>query len=68
MVPGSETRVPSHFFDQTERPFRVEVVGLDWNCPKFITPRFARKEIAEVTQSLTDRIAGLEAELARLRS
>ncbi|GAA5479521.1 hypothetical protein Hhel01_03038 [Haloferula helveola] len=60
--------MPPELLGQTERLFRIEVIGLDWNCPKFITPRFTREELAGVTQPLTDRIAELEAELARLRS
>jgi predicted pyridoxine 5'-phosphate oxidase superfamily flavin-nucleotide-binding protein len=46
-----------------ERVFSIEVVGFDWNCSKYITPRFTADEVAEATQPLRDRIAELEAQL-----
>jgi len=46
----------------------VEVVAFDWNCPKYITPRFTADEIREATRPLTERIAQLEAELATLQA
>lgn len=42
----------------------VEVAGLEWNCPKYITQRFTSAEVAVVTGRLESRIAELEAELA----
>lgn len=48
-----------------ERVFRIEVHAFDWNCPKFITPRYSEEEVAEAVQPLRERIAELEAELAR---
>ena len=48
----------------TERLFLIDVVGFDWNCPKYITPRFTEAEIAEATNPLRARIAELEAKLA----
>jgi hypothetical protein len=51
-----------------ERVFLIEVVGFDWNCPKYITPRYTTEEIAAATQPLRDRIAQLEKELASARS
>jgi predicted pyridoxine 5'-phosphate oxidase superfamily flavin-nucleotide-binding protein len=47
-----------------ERVFVIEVVGFDWNCPQYITPRFTAEEVAEATQSLRDRITELETLLA----
>jgi predicted pyridoxine 5'-phosphate oxidase superfamily flavin-nucleotide-binding protein len=49
-----------------ERVFVVDVVGFDWNCPKYITPRFTREEVAQAVAPLHARIAELEAELKRL--
>jgi predicted pyridoxine 5'-phosphate oxidase superfamily flavin-nucleotide-binding protein len=46
-----------------ERVFRVDVVGFDWNCPKYITPRFTAAEIDEAVAPLRARIAELEAAL-----
>jgi predicted pyridoxine 5'-phosphate oxidase superfamily flavin-nucleotide-binding protein len=43
----------------------VEVVSYDWNCPKYITPRFTEEQIREITAPLEERIRDLEAELAR---
>jgi len=47
-----------------ERVFVITVTGFDWNCPKFITPRYTAEEVAEATAPLHDRIAELEAALA----
>lgn len=46
---------------------RVEVVSFDWNCPKFITPRFTAAEVEAAAAPLHRRIADLEAEVALLR-
>lgn len=48
-----------------ERVFRVEVVSYDWNCPKYITPRFTEEEVRETMKPLLARIVELEQELAR---
>jgi hypothetical protein len=42
----------------------VEVVAFDWNCPKFITPRFTADEVRAATEPLRARIAELEAAVA----
>lgn len=47
-----------------ERIFRIEVLGFDWNCPKYITPRYTIPEIEEATAPLRARIVELEAALA----
>jgi predicted pyridoxine 5'-phosphate oxidase superfamily flavin-nucleotide-binding protein len=47
-----------------ERFIRVDVVGFDWNCPKYITPRFTAVEVEAALQPLRARIAELEATLA----
>ena len=43
-----------------ERLFLVEVVAFDWNCPKYITPRYTAEEIQELIAPLKARIAELE--------
>lgn len=43
----------------------VEVAAFDWNCPKFITPRFTADEVGAVIEPLQHRIRELEAALAR---
>lgn len=43
----------------------VEVVAFDWNCPKYITPRYTEEQVEAYTAHLTRRIADLEEQLAR---
>ena len=45
---------------RTERLFLVEVVGFDWNCPQYITPRFTEAEVEAMTAPLRARVAELE--------
>jgi len=51
-----------------ERIIQIDVVGYDWNCPKYITPRFTAAEVQEAITPLKARIAELEAELRTIRS
>ena len=46
-----------------ERIVRIAVTAFDWNCPKYITPRFTAAEVAQVVAPLRARIAELEARL-----
>ena len=46
-----------------ERIVLIEVEAFDWNCPKFITPRYTRSEIEAFVAPLKTRIAELEAQL-----
>ena len=46
-----------------ERLFFIDVVSFDWNCPKYITPRYTAEEIQEAVAPLKARIAELEAKL-----
>jgi predicted pyridoxine 5'-phosphate oxidase superfamily flavin-nucleotide-binding protein len=46
-----------------ERLFLIQVVSFDWNCPKYITPRWTAAEIQELVAPLKQRIAELEAKL-----
>jgi predicted pyridoxine 5'-phosphate oxidase superfamily flavin-nucleotide-binding protein len=48
-----------------ERVVLIEVISYDWNCPKYITPRYTAAEVQEAMAPLKERIAALEAELAR---
>ncbi len=47
-----------------ERVVVIEVLSFDWNCPKYITPRFTAAEVEEAVTPLKRRIAELEAKLA----
>ena len=42
----------------------VEIVAFEWNCPKYITPRFTPDEVEVAVEPLRRRIAELEAALA----
>jgi hypothetical protein len=46
-----------------ERIFLIEVISYDWNCPKYITPRYTVAEVEEAVAPLRARIAELEAQL-----
>jgi len=45
-----------------------ELEAFDWNCPKYITPRYTEDDIRAVTSKMTSRIAELETQLAELKS
>lgn len=46
-----------------ERVVRIDVHSYDWNCPKFITPRFTAAEFEAAVAPLRERIRELEAKL-----
>jgi predicted pyridoxine 5'-phosphate oxidase superfamily flavin-nucleotide-binding protein len=48
-----------------ERVFLIEVVSFDWNCPKYITPRYTAAEVEEAVAPLRERVAELEEELKK---
>ena len=51
-----------------ERLVVIDVVSFDWNCPKYITPRYSVNEVEELASSLRSRIAELEAALRAVKS
>lgn len=51
-----------------ERLFFIDVVSFDWNCPKYITPRYSIEEVEELAGPLKQRIAELEARLRKVTS
>ena len=51
-----------------ERLVFIDVVSFDWNCPKYITPRYSAEEVEELAGPLKRRIAELEAQLHRVKS
>ncbi len=61
----ARTLAPKARPGQVERLLRIRVEAFDWNCPQHITPRFTEAEIEEAVRPLRDRIAKLEAELAK---
>ena len=46
-----------------ERIVFVDVVSFDWNCPKYITPRYTAAEVEAAVLPLRQRITELEAQL-----
>ena len=46
-----------------ERLFVIDVVGFDWNCPQYITPRFTEAEVEAHIAPLKAQIAELEEQL-----
>jgi len=49
---------------RVERIIAIDVVGLDWNCPQNITPRYTQAEVDEYASAMCARIAELEGRLA----
>jgi predicted pyridoxine 5'-phosphate oxidase superfamily flavin-nucleotide-binding protein len=50
-----------------ERVILIHVEASDWNCPQHITPRYTAEEIQEFVAPLTQKLAKLDAENAKLR-
>jgi predicted pyridoxine 5'-phosphate oxidase superfamily flavin-nucleotide-binding protein len=46
-----------------ERLFFIDVLSFDWNCPKYITPRYTEAEIVALVEPLKRRIVELEAQI-----
>jgi uncharacterized protein len=53
---------------KVERAIVFTVAAWDVNCPQHIHARFSQRQIAPVVEQLRQRVAELEAEVARLRS
>lgn len=53
---------------RVERIVFIDVLSFDWNCPKYITPRYSLEEVEELARSLKARIAELEAELRTIKT
>lgn len=51
-----------------ERLVFIDVVSFDWNCPKYITPRYSAEEVEELAGPLKMRIAELEAKLHAVKT
>lgn len=50
-----------HYRARVERGMVIHIEGFDWNCPKYITPRFTEAEVEAAVAPLRRRIAELEA-------
>ncbi len=53
---------------RVERGFVLRVEGLDWNCPKHITPRFTEDEVRSGVAPLLAKLEALEADNRALRA
>ncbi len=58
---------PSGHGSKVERIFLIDVLSYDWNCPKFITPRFTAAEIEDSVTEMKAEIADLKAQLENLK-
>jgi predicted pyridoxine 5'-phosphate oxidase superfamily flavin-nucleotide-binding protein len=45
----------------------IRVAAFDWNCPKYITPRYTEEQVVKVVAPLRQRLSDLEEENKRLR-
>lgn len=57
---------PSGHAAKVERIFVIDILSYDWNCPKFITPRYTAAEVDAVVSPLKSRITELEAQIKLL--
>ena len=57
---------PAGHAAKVERIFIIDILSYDWNCPKFITPRFTRAEVDTSVAPLLQKIAELEARIKTL--
>jgi len=53
---------------RVERIVFIDVVSFDWNCPKYITPRYSLEEVEELVGPLKTRITELEAQLSMMKA
>lgn len=58
---------PAGYPARAERAVLISIDGFDWNCSQHIPVRLGAAEVAARTDALRNRIAELEAEVARLR-
>lgn len=50
-----------HYRAPIERAFIIKVEGFDWNCPKYITPRYTESDVKAVIDPLQEELAILRA-------
>lgn len=59
--------IPEGHENIAERIVLLHVIAFDWNCPKYITPRYTIEEINEMFKPLQEHIKELESEISRLK-
>jgi hypothetical protein len=56
-----------HYRARVERGVVIHVEGFDWNCPKYITPRYTEDEVAQRIKEATSALA-MQVALPSVRS
>lgn len=59
ITPGTTARI--------ERGMVIDVAAFDWNCSQHIPDRYSEAQVTMVVEALQDKVAGLEAEVSRLK-
>jgi predicted pyridoxine 5'-phosphate oxidase superfamily flavin-nucleotide-binding protein len=59
--------IPEGYENIAERIVMLHVIAFDWNCPKYIAPRYSIEEINEMLTPLQQHIKDLESEVIRLK-
>jgi ferredoxin-NADP reductase/predicted pyridoxine 5'-phosphate oxidase superfamily flavin-nucleotide-binding protein len=54
----------AEFRAPVERGFLIHIEGFDWNCPKYITPRYTDDDVARYVAPLQEENAALKAQIA----
>lgn len=60
--------VDPKIWPSVERLVFIDVVSFDWNCPKYIEPRYSLQEVEAFAGPLKARIALLEAQLQAMKT
>ena len=60
---AAQVAPPKGHAAKVERIILIDVLSYDWNCPKFITPRYTAAEVNDAIAPLKARVAELEAQL-----
>ena len=55
----------SDFSARIERGFIINIEGFDWNCPKYITPRYTETQIKNIIEPIQKENAQLKTVLAQ---
>lgn len=67
-VDNTEELAPLESTDSSapiERGFIIHIEGFDWNCPKYITPRFTEAQIKKIIEPIEKENAQLKTTLAQ---
>ncbi|WP_221393649.1 pyridoxamine 5'-phosphate oxidase family protein [Dyadobacter sp. NIV53] len=59
--------IPQGYEGIAERIVLLHIIAFDWNCPKYITPRYTTEEINEMLAPLQEHVRELESEVSRLK-